>query len=392
MTPIPRIDALSIQDTDHRPASDARIWAQILRRYRQPSHIRSVVELIITALPLAMLWAAAWFVYSLGYWWASLLIVVPASGFVVRLFMIQHDCGHGAFFSRKSLNDWVGRLIGIITLTPYGFWRRTHAIHHATSGNLDQRGIGDIDTLTVSEYLTRSRWGRLQYRIYRNPVVLFGLGPVYVFLFRQRLPFGLLTEGWRPWLSTQFTNAAIAGAVALLICLVGIKAFAVIHLPMMLLATTMGMWLFYVQHQFEETSWCENSRWSLHEAALYGSSYYDLPPVLRWFSANIGFHHVHHLCSRIPYYRLPRVVLDHPELRNVGRLTLRQSLSCVRLVLWDEAQQRLVSFREVPVGARSGTRHRRIPPVSAPSLQRPALAARASDRLARNRRPEAWSG
>ena len=377
---------MNAQHTNRSSASDARVWTQVLKCYRQPSHVRSVVELIITALPLGVLWAAAWFVYSLGYWWASLLIVVPASGFVVRLFMIQHDCGHGAFFSRKSANDWVGRFIGIVTLTPYGFWRRTHAIHHATSGNLDQRGIGDIDTLTVSEYLARSRWGRLKYRLYRNPVLLFGLGPVYVFLFRQRLPFGLLKDGWRPWLSTQSTNAAIAGAATLLICLVGVKAFALIHLPMMLLATTIGMWLFYVQHQFEGTSWCENSRWSLHEAALHGSSYYDLPPLLRWFSANIGFHHVHHLCSRIPYYRLPRVVLDYPELRNVGRLTLRQSLSCVHLVLWDEARQRLVSFRELAATAPACPIRRQRLSLRAPDLQ-PVLAQRSPDPRTRHAQP-----
>lgn len=333
------------QDVDAAPP-DARIWTQVLNRYRQPNRARSVVELTITALPLAVLWATAWVVYSYGYWWASLLIAIPASGFLVRLFMIQHDCSHGSFFSHRSANDWVGRVIGVLTMTPYDFWRRTHAAHHATSGNLDRRGLGDVDTLTVREYFALSRWGRLRYRLYRNPVVLFGLGPGYVFLLRQRLPMGLLRGGWSPWVSTQATNAAIVSIAALLIWLIGAKAFFLVHLPIMFLAATFGVWLFYVQHQFEGTFWSESRRWNLHEAALHGSSYYDLPLPLRWFSANIGIHHVHHLCSRIPYYRLPNVLRDHPELCDIGRLTLLQSFHCVRLVLWDEARHRLVSFRE----------------------------------------------
>jgi omega-6 fatty acid desaturase (delta-12 desaturase) len=336
---------LSIGHYADTAAPDARIWNQVLNRYRQPNRVRSVVELTITALPLAALWAAAWFAYSNGYWWASLLIAIPASGFLVRLFMIQHDCSHGAFFPRKWANDWVGRVISVLTMTPYDFWRRTHAVHHATSGNLDRRGLGDVDTLTVREYIALSRWGRLKYRLYRNPVVLFGLGPGYVFLLRQRLPFGLLRSGWRPWISTQATNAAIVSIAAVLIWLIGFKAFFLVHLPITLLAATFGVWLFYVQHQFEETFWSENGNWNLHEAALHGSSYYDLPPLLQWFSANIGIHHVHHLCSRIPYYRLPNVLRDYPELRDVGRLTLLQSFRCVRLVLWDEAQRRLITFR-----------------------------------------------
>ena len=220
--------------------------------------MRSVVELAITLLPLAALWAAAWFVYSLGYWWVSLLLAIPASGFLVRLFMIQHDCGHGAFFRRQWANDWVGRVIGILTMTPYDFWRRTHALHHATSGNLDRRGIGDVETMTVREYFSHSRWGRLRYRLYRNPIVLFGLGPGYVFLLRQRLPFGLFREGWRPWISTQATNAAIASIAGVLIWLIGVKAFFLVHLPIILLAATFGVWLFYVQHQFDATVWSED--------------------------------------------------------------------------------------------------------------------------------------
>jgi omega-6 fatty acid desaturase (delta-12 desaturase) len=327
-------------------SSEARGWTQILARYRMPNLVRSIVELAITAGPLVLLWWLMWATLDLGYW-LCLLLAVPAAGFLVRLFMIQHDCGHGAFFRHRLANDWVGRLIGVLTLTPYDFWRRTHAMHHSTSGNLDRRGMGDIDTLTVREYLARSRWGRLRYRIYRHPLVMFGIGPAYLFVVQHRLPVGLMRSGWQPWLSTMATNVAIAAVVATMIWLIGVGAFLLVHLPIILFAASIGVWLFYVQHQFEDTVWAHDRDWNLHEAALHGSSYYDLPHVLRWFTANIGAHHIHHLCSRIPYYRLPLVLRDHPELSGIGQLTLAQSFKCVRLVLWDEGQQRLVSFREM---------------------------------------------
>jgi omega-6 fatty acid desaturase (delta-12 desaturase) len=326
---------------------EARNWSQIFLRYRQPSYGRSAIELAVSFGPLAALWVLMWLSYSFGYWWLTLLLAVPAAGFLVRLFMIQHDCGHGAFFRRRVVNDWVGRVLGVLTLTPYDFWRRTHAIHHATSGNLERRGIGDIDTLTVREYLALSCWGRLKYQLYRHPVVMFGVGPAYLFILRHRLPIGLMRGGWVPWLSTMGTNFAAAVIVALLIWLIGIGPFLLVHLPIMLLAATMGVWLFYVQHQFEHTVWADDESWDLHEAALYGSSHYVLPGILRWFTANIGIHHVHHLCSRIPFYRLSRVLRDYPELGQIGRLTLRESIKCVRLVLWDEHAKQLVSFRQM---------------------------------------------
>jgi omega-6 fatty acid desaturase (delta-12 desaturase) len=343
------------KDINAHAAPDGRRWTQILARYRAPSHARSALELVITAGPFALLWILMWATLEAGYW-LCLLLSVPAAGFLVRLFMIQHDCGHGAFFRHRLANDWVGRLIGVLTLTPYDFWSRTHAIHHATSGNLTRRGGGDIDMLTVREYLALSRWHRLRYRLYRHPLVMFGLGPAYLFVVQYRLPVGLMREGWRPWLSTMATNAAIAALVAMMMWFVGVGPFLLVHLPIMLLAASIGVWLFYVQHQFEETYWADDQDWSLHEAALRGSSHYDLPAILRWFTANIGVHHVHHLCSRIPYYRLPQVLRDHPQLGSVGRLTLVESFRCVHLVLWDECRHRLISFREM----RHHARHRPI--------------------------------
>lgn len=321
-----------------------------LARYRNSSWSRALFELVATAGSLIASWWLMWISLGVGYW-LTLLIALPAAGFLVRLFMIQHDCGHGAFFPNRFANEWTGRILGILTLTPYDHWKRNHTVHHATSGNLDRRGTGDILTLTVDEYLSRSSWDRFCYRIYRNPLVLFGIGPVFVFFLQHRLPLGQMRAGLRPWLSTIATNAGIALLVCLMSWLVGSSALLAVHLPIILLAASMGVWLFYVQHQFDGVVWAHTPDWKLHAAALSGSSHYDLPAILRWFTANIGVHHVHHLCSRIPFYRLNRVLRDHPQLRDCGRVTLLQSLGSVRLALWDEARQRLVSFREARRGA-----------------------------------------
>ena len=326
--------------------ADLRALTLSLASYREPNHGRSVIEVLITVLPFISLWFLMWWSLRVGHG-VYLLLTVPTAGFLVRLFMIQHDCGHGSFFRHRALNDWIGRVIGVFTLTPYDFWRRTHGIHHAASGNLDRRGIGDIDMLTVNEYLALSRWRRIGYRLYRHPVVLFGIGPAYLFILRHRLPFGLMRGGWVPWVSTMATNGAIALVVAGMIRWIGFEPFLLVHLPIAMLGGAVGVWLFYVQHQFEHTHWSKDRNWRFGTAALYGSSHYDLPAVLRWFSANIGVHHVHHLCSRIPFYRLPQALRDHPDLVNVGRLTLGQSLASVRLVLWDETARRIITFREL---------------------------------------------
>ena len=341
----PSMDSSSNDTEPISKSGTARRWLPVLDSYRTPSHSRGVLEIAITAVPFALLWIAMWASLQWSYL-LTLAIAVPAAGFVVRLFMIQHDCGHGAFFRRRRANDWTGRVISVLTFTPYDTWRRSHAVHHASSGNLDRRGIGDITTLTVSEYYARSWWRRLAYRLYRHPLVLFGLGPAYLFLVQHRFPAEGKLTSWRSWLSPMATNAAIALVIMTVMWVVGVRPFLLVQLPIILLAASMGVWLFYVQHQFEDTVWAKDSAWTVHEAALHGSSHYDLPLVLRWFTANIGVHHVHHLCSRIPYYLFDRVLRDHPELRDVGRLTLLDSLACVRLVLWDETQQRMISFRQ----------------------------------------------
>lgn len=339
--------------TASKPAlagNDARTWAHILADYHQPSNGRGLLEFLISFLPFVALWALTAGLIAHGYW-IGLVLTLPAAGFLVRLFMIQHDCGHGAFFRNRRANNWTGRFIGVLTFTPYSFWQRCHALHHAGSGCLEHRGFGEIETLTVDEYRSRSAWDRFKYRLYRHPLVMFGIGPTYLFLFDHRLPLSMMRRGWQPWASTMGTNVAIAFAAATVIWLVGFKLFLIVQLPITVLGATVGVWLFFVQHQFEQTSWERLPEWKRQEAALHGSSHYDLPAPLRWFTANIGVHHVHHLCSRIPFYRLQNVLRNHPELREINRMTLLDSLRTVRLALWDEHGNRMVSFREAQLAA-----------------------------------------
>lgn len=324
--------------------SNARDWVRVLARYREPSAWRSSFELAVTLGPFLLLWALAWWALSVSGWLALGISVVNA-GFLLRLFAIQHDCGHAAFFNSRRTSDWVGRILGVITLTPYDVWRRTHSIHHSSAGNLGRRGIGDVHTLTVAEYRAMGPLGRFHYRLYRNPIVLFGLGPSYLFFLQNRLPIGLMAKA-RYWLSAMGTNASILMALAVIFYFGGIMPILLIFVPSTLLAATAGMWLFYVQHQFETTHWEENQNWDLHDAAFHGSSHYILPKPLQWLSANIGIHHVHHLYSRIPFYRLPEVLRDHAPLNEGNKMTVRESLANARLHLWDEKTKRLLSFAQ----------------------------------------------
>lgn len=320
----------------------ARNWVRILADYREPSLLRSSTELFITLGPFVLLWAVAWWSLSYSYW-LTLAISLFNAAFLLRLFAIQHDCGHGAFFKSRSTSDWIGRMIGVLTLTPYDVWRRSHSIHHNSSGNLARRGMGDVHTLTVVEYRDLSPINRLVYRLYRHPIILFGLGPGYLFLLQNRLPLGFMATG-RYWLSAMSTNAGIFVGLTAILYFGGLMPILLIFLPSTLLAATAGVWLFYVQHQFENTHWAADKDWQLHEAALHGSSHYVMPSILQWFTANIGIHHVHHLYSRIPFYRLPEVLRDHSELAEGGRMTIRESLMSARLHLWDEESQTLISF------------------------------------------------
>ena len=321
-------------------------WSRVLAPYREPILSRALFELTVTLGAFVAIWALAWSALSVSKVLAVVLALLNA-GFLLRVFMIQHDCGHRSFFKSPAAGDWVGRVLGVITITPYDVWRRSHATHHATSGNLDHRGTGDIPTLTVQEYKNRGWLGRLAYRIVRNPFFLFGIAPVYTFFLQNRLPIGNMRSGPIYWISTLGTNVAIAAALATLYYFGGLDVLLYVFLPTTYLAACIGVWLFYVQHQFEDTTWENNDDWNVQTAAFEGSSFYDLPPFLAWLTADIGAHHVHHLASRIPSYRLREVLKNHKALTECQRITLRDSLSCARLHLWDEASQRLVSFSDV---------------------------------------------
>lgn len=342
--------ALKIPDRDcfdiAAPAPiDPRKLMRDLQAFRDPRPGRSGWELAITLLPFLALFALIAIAVKAGYWLA--LAATPLAGlFLLRLFIIQHDCGHGAFMRRRVNNDWIGRALGTLTLTPYDCWRRSHALHHAATGNLDARGFGDVDLLTVREYRECSGLRRFLYRLYRHPAVLLGLGPAYLFLLRHRLPIGLMKEGWTYWISALATNAVSVLLLAIPVYFCGFGVTALVFFPVLLSAASIGVWLFYVQHQFPEAHWDREGDWSFHDAALLGSSYLELPPVLAWFTGYIGIHHVHHLASRIPFYRLPEVLKQHPDLRDVNRFTALEACSTLRLALWDEEQREMVSFRE----------------------------------------------
>ena len=285
---------------------------------------------------------------SHGHYWLTLLLAVPASGLLVRLFIIQHDCGHGSFFKSRAANDFFGRALSVMTLTPYGSWSQGHAAHHASTGNLDRRGRGDVETWTVAEYEAATPLKKLLYRLYRNPLVMVGFGAPINFIVLQRFPTGYEFHDSKSRRSILLLDLALLVAFGVASTIFGSLPVLGTYLPVMVIAAWVGNWLFYVQHQFDGTHWQRDGDWNFHTAALSGSSYFKLPPLLQWFSGNIGLHHVHHLCSRVPNYRLQACLDAAPELHHVAKVvTLRESLGCWRLALWDERRRSLVGFRDL---------------------------------------------
>jgi omega-6 fatty acid desaturase (delta-12 desaturase) len=280
-------------------------------------------------------------------YWLTLLLSLPTAGFLVRLFIIQHDCGHGSFFNSRKVNDLTGMLCSIFTLVPYHYWQKSHAIHHANAGNLEHRGIGDIYTMTVNEYLQQPRWRKLIYRLYRNPLFLFILVPTSLFVVLYRFPTSRAKAMKRVRSSIYWTNLAIALLVGGMVWLVGLKAFLLVHVPIIIITSLAGTWLFFIQHQFEDTYWASDDAWDYTLAALQGSSYYKLPKILQWFTGNIGFHHIHHLSPRIPNYLLEKCHNENPMFQETVVLTLRSSLKSIFLSLWDEEQKKLISFHRL---------------------------------------------
>ena len=316
-------------------------WQQAVAAHRKPVLRSSVWQLADSVIPYLALWGLMIWTLSVSYW-LTLALAVFAAGFLVRIFIIFHDCGHGSFFKSRRANHLTEFFTGVLTFTPYRQWRHDHALHHATSGDLDRRGTGEIWTLTVQEYLEASRWKRFAYRLARNPFVLFVLAPFWVFLIEQRFPSR--GAGKRERRGVQWTNAALLAVAVLMSLTIGIKAYVLIQFPVMLMAGGAGIWLFYVQHQFEGVQWDRRADWDYTEAALRGSSFYKLPKILQWFSGNIGFHHIHHLCPAIPNYNLERCHKQTPMFQEVKPVTLWHSLKASSYRLWDERRRQLIGF------------------------------------------------
>jgi len=312
-----------------------------LTKYARPDVKRSLGQLANSLIPFFALWGLMYWSLSVSYW-LTLALAVPAAGFMVRIFIIFHDCGHGSFFKSKKANDLVGIITGIITLTPYHRWKHDHAIHHATAGDLDRRGVGDVQMLTVAEYLALPRWKQVIYRLSRNPLLMFTVGAWSVFIFVHR--FYKRGAGKLERNSVHLTNLAWLGILLIAHLTIGLRDFFLVHFPIVAIGTTFGVWLFYVQHQFEGSYWERHEKWDFILTALQGSSFYRLPRVLQWFSGNIGFHHIHHLNPRIPNYQLPRCHAEIPVFQYVRPLTLMRSLKSLSYRLWDEESQRMVGF------------------------------------------------
>ena len=314
----------------------------MVAKYQKSEVWPGVWQLVNTLVPYAALWYLMYLSLQVSVWLA-LPLAVLAAGFLVRVFIIFHDCGHGSFFPSRRANDIVGYITGLLTLTPYYHWRWEHSLHHATSGDLDRRGVGDVWTLTVQEYLAASRWKRFAYRLARNPVVLFGLAPLFLFAVMQRIPNRKAPRRERQ--SVAWTNLGIVVLGAGLSWAFGFKTYLLLQLLVMGIGGCAGVWLFYVQHQFEGAYWERSADWDYATAALQGSSFYKLPKVLQWFSGNIGFHHIHHLSPKIPNYHLEKCHKAEPLFQTVKPVTLFGSLKSLTFRLWDEQRQRLVGYR-----------------------------------------------
>ncbi|MEM9015252.1 MAG: fatty acid desaturase [Pseudomonadota bacterium] len=322
--------------------------------YRGGSTWRSIAQLALNLSLYGGLIAACFLLIRSGFWWASLILSIPAAGMLVRLFIIQHDCGHGSFFSNKRANHAVGWILSLFTFTPFGFWRDAHNRHHAHSGNLTRRGMGGVDTLTVEEFKRLSPFKKALYKFYRHPFTLLILGPPIYFILLQRIPHAgpmpytevyMGMQSRHIWRSVMLLNGALLFIYGFIMAGFGVGATLLVFVPAVSLAGTIGTWLFYIQHQYEDAYWRPHERWDYKRAALFGSSHYDLPPLLQWFTGNIGLHHIHHLCSLIPNYRLQECFDASTDLQKLPKLTIRESLRCARLALWDEQCERMVSFR-----------------------------------------------
>lgn len=317
-------------------------WKEIVRRYQLPSKRMSAWQLANTLGPYALLWVAMHFALTVS-WWLVVPLAMLAGAFLIRTFVIFHDCTHGSFFKSKRANEITGFLTGVLAMTPFHQWRMEHTVHHSAAGDLDRRGIGDVWTLTVQEYLESSRWRRVSYRIFRNPLVLFGIAPLLLFLVVNRIPVKEANRSVRNWL--MVTNLSVLALGVGLSMVFGVVNYLIIQFIIITVASVAGVWLFYVQHQYEDVYWERKPQWDFAQAALAGSSFYKLPKILQWFSGNIGFHHIHHLSPRIPNYQLARAHESEPMFQQVEPLTLRKSFKSISFRLWDEENRQLTGYR-----------------------------------------------
>ncbi len=317
-------------------------WKAIVAEYQKPSFWRASWQIVNTIGGYAALWYLMYLSLSVS-WWLTIPLAVLAGGFLIRVFIIFHDCGHGSFFKSDAANDFWGFITGMLTFTPYYHWRWEHSVHHSTAGHLDRRGVGDVWTLTVEEYLASSRWKKFSYRLARNPIVLFVIAPIFLFLIRERFPSPDAKP--REVRSVWIMNVAVVALAVGLIMIFGFLPWLIIQLTAIAVAGSGGVWLFYVQHQFEDAYWERGDDWDYTAAALQGSSFYKLPKILQWFSGNIGFHHIHHLSPRIPNYNLERCHRSDPMFMEVKPMTLFGSLRSLTFRLWDEKGRKLIGFR-----------------------------------------------
>jgi acyl-lipid omega-6 desaturase (Delta-12 desaturase) len=315
-------------------------WQPLVAPFAKSDKRRSLLMLANTLIPYFLLWGLMVWSIRISYW-ITLGLAVLAAGFLMRTFIIFHDCGHGSFFKSKKANDFVGSITGFLNFTPYYRWKHDHAIHHATAGDLDRRGVGDVFTMTVQEYLAAPWWKRAGYRVMRNPFFLFGVAPLSVFLLTQRIP--VPWQGKRERASIWWTNLALLLEIVLLCWLLGWKTYLMIQLPVIWISSTVGIWLFYVQHNFLPSYWERHESWEFAKAGLQGSSFYKLPALLQWFSGNIGFHHIHHLSPKVPNYNLPRCH-EANALFQVKPLTVKSSLKSISLRLYDEERKMMVGW------------------------------------------------
>jgi acyl-lipid omega-6 desaturase (Delta-12 desaturase) len=331
-----------------QPRAERSFWKEGLAPYAKPRVGRSLVDIATSVAPYLALSALMYLTLNVSYLLA-LALAVPAAGFLVRVYIMFHDCTHGSFLPTKRANAWLGSALGLLVFSPFQSWRHNHAVHHATAGDLDRRGVGDLPTVTVAEYNASSWRARLGYRLFRNPFVMFGLGPIYAMVVQPRI----VPRSARPRIKRNviFTNVALVALIGGLCWLIGWRAYLLVQAPTLLLAGAVGVWLFYVQHQFEDAYWESSEDWTYADAALRGSSYLRLPQPLRFFTGNIGLHHVHHLSARIPNYNLQRAHDDNAIFHDVPTLSLWDGLRAVRLKLWDEDRGRMVTFAEARAAA-----------------------------------------